>query len=464
MSNKKKILVSLIITLMLLTITIVSNAASDGVITGETVKLREEPSMDGSLVTLLSVDNKVEVLGKDGEWYHIKYEDYEGYVYQDYVDVEGEVENETNDTNSTSNTSSENEVSENNTTSNETTTNTTSESEETQPEESQNEQSNEDIIGEEKIISENVELKILPLINSDVLGNIKKNATVTVQDEVNDWLYVYTDDLAGWIRKDKLSDKKTSNSSKNEDQESSDNKDESYTAYVDASSVNVRERASSNSDVVTTLSTNEKVTVESVENGWASVTTEDGTKGYISNEYLSKEEVKVTNRSADVERPTLSNQTSTQTSTKSEKSSSKSSSNTTKSDTTAKSDEKTTSSSSSSSKGTQVVSYAKKYLGASYVYGGDGPNSFDCSGFTQYVYKKFDVSLPHSASGQQSYGKAVSKSNLKQGDLVFFTGHVGIYVGNNKFIHAANPSKGVVITSLSNSYYKKNYITARRIF
>ena len=110
MSNKKKILVSLIITLMLLTITIVSNAASDGVITGETVKLREEPSMDGSLVTLLSVDNKVEVLGKDGEWYHIKYEDYEGYVYQDYVDVEGEVENETNDTNSTSNTSSENEV------------------------------------------------------------------------------------------------------------------------------------------------------------------------------------------------------------------------------------------------------------------------------------------------------------------------------------------------------------------
>ena len=188
MSNKKKILVSLIITLMLLTITIVSNAASDGVITGETVKLREEPSMDGSLVTLLSVDNKVEVLGKDGEWYHIKYKDYEGYVYQDYVDVEDEVENETN---STSNTSSENEVSENNTTSNET-TNTTSESKETQTEENQSEQTNENIIGKEKIVSENVELKILPLINSDVLGNIKMNATVTVQDEINDWVYVYT--------------------------------------------------------------------------------------------------------------------------------------------------------------------------------------------------------------------------------------------------------------------------------
>lgn len=458
MSNKKKILVSLIITLMLLTITIVSNAASDGVITGETVKLREEPSMDGSLVTLLSVDNKVEVLGKDGEWYHIKYKDYEGYVYQDYVDVEDEVENETN---STSNTSSENEVSENNTTTNETTTNTTSESEETQTEENKSEETTEALVGTEKFLIEDIELKILPLINSDVLGNVKKNVTVTVQDEINDWVYVYTDDLAGWLRKDKLSDKESNNSSNDNDKENSDeNNDESYTAYVDASSVNVREKASSSSEVVTTLSTNEKVTVESVEKGWAKVKTEDGTKGYISNEYLSKEKVKVTNRSGDVERPTITKQTSTE----NKKTPSKPNNSTSKSSTTSKSDKKTTSSSSSSNKGTQVVSYAKKYLGASYVYGGDGPNSFDCSGFTQYVYKKFGVSLPHSASAQQSYGKAVSKSNLKQGDLVFFTGHVGIYVGNNKFIHAANPSKGVVITSLSDSYYKKNYITARRIF
>ena len=99
MSNKKKILVSLIITILIVTITMVSNAASDGVITGETVKLREEPSMEGKLVTLLSVDNKVEVLGKDGEWYHIKYKEYEGYVFQDYVEVEEEVENETNEIN-----------------------------------------------------------------------------------------------------------------------------------------------------------------------------------------------------------------------------------------------------------------------------------------------------------------------------------------------------------------------------
>ena len=91
-----------------------------------------------------------------------------------------------------------------------------------------------------------------------------------------------------------------------------------------------------------------------------------------------QEKVKVTNRSGDVERPTITKQTSTE----NKKTSSKPNNSTSKSSTTSKSDKKTTSSSSSSNKGTQVVSYAKKYLGASYVYGGDGPNSFDCSGFT----------------------------------------------------------------------------------
>lgn len=450
MSNKKKILVSLIITILIVTITMVSNAASDGVITGETVKLREEPSMEGKLVTLLSVDNKVEVLGKDGEWYHIKYKEYEGYVFQDYVEVEEEVENETNSSNtsnSTENNTSENEVSENNTTSNETSSTAVNETAQNE-ENSETQENNSEVVGTEQYITEDVNLKILPLINSDTLKSVKKGVKVTVQDDLNNWVYVYTEDSAGWIRKDKLSSDKTE---KDEENKSDENKAKSYTAYVDASSVNLREKASSNSEILKTLTTNAKVTVEKVEGDWASVTTSDGTKGYISNEYLSKTKVKETNRSGNVERePLKTEQENTETKKETTKDRAKKENNST--------------TSSSSNKGKEVVSYAKKYLGSKYVYGGDGPNSFDCSGFTQYVYKKFGVSLPHSASGQQAYGKKVSKSNLKQGDLVFFTSHVGIYVGNNKFIHAANPSKGVVITSLSDSYYKKNYITARRIF
>ena len=126
-------------------------------------------------------------------------------------------------------------------------------------------------------------------------------------------------------------------------------------------------------------------------------------------------------------------------------------------------EEKQTASTGTSGKGSDVCSYAKKYLGSSYVYGGTSPSGFDCSGFTQYVYKNFGVSLNRTAESQASNGTAVSKSNLQAGDLVIFTSHVGIYLGDGTFIHAANPKKGVVITSMSDSYYTKNYITARRV-
>ena len=88
------------------------------------------------------------------------------------------------------------------------------------------------------------------------------------------------------------------------------------------------------------------------------------------------------------------------------------------------------------------MAYAKQYLGCPYVYGAAGSKSFDCSGFTMYVYKHFGISLPHGATSQSRYGTKVSKSNLKAGDIVFLTdyetgvgiGHCGIYIGNGNFI------------------------------
>ena len=116
-----------------------------------------------------------------------------------------------------------------------------------------------------------------------------------------------------------------------------------------------------------------------------------------------------------------------------------------------------------------VVAYAKNYLGVKYVYGGSSPKGFDCSGFTVYVFKHFGISLSRTATGQYKYGSSVSKSNLQTGDLVFFKGsgkaigHVGIYVGGGSFIHASSPGDVVKITSLSDSYYVRNYVGARRI-
>lgn len=125
---------------------------------------------------------------------------------------------------------------------------------------------------------------------------------------------------------------------------------------------------------------------------------------------------------------------------------------------------------SSSAKGSKVVAEAKKHLGVKYVWGGSSPSQgFDCSGYIRYVYGKMGVSLPHSSiSMHNNYGTPVSKSNLKQGDLVFFitnkvsTSHVGIYIGNNEFISAT--SKGITIANLNSSYWGPKYNGANRIF
>lgn len=115
-----------------------------------------------------------------------------------------------------------------------------------------------------------------------------------------------------------------------------------------------------------------------------------------------------------------------------------------------------------------VCKTARSLLGKAYVYGATGPNSFDCSGFTQYVYKKCGKSIPRTSSSQYASANKVSKSNLRAGQLVFFSGsgggssvgHVGIYVGDNTIIHAANSSTGVITSSLNSSYYSSHYIGA----
>ena len=125
----------------------------------------------------------------------------------------------------------------------------------------------------------------------------------------------------------------------------------------------------------------------------------------------------------------------------------------------------------SSSEGKEVVEFAKKYLGYKYVAGGSSPSTgFDCSGFTTYVFRNFGVSLNRSSKDQIKNGTAVSKSNLQLGDIVIFKnqgktaiGHVGIYIGNGNFIHAANKKEGVVITALSSRYYSQRYVGARRV-
>ena len=119
-----------------------------------------------------------------------------------------------------------------------------------------------------------------------------------------------------------------------------------------------------------------------------------------------------------------------------------------------------------------ILINAKKHLGEDYVWGGTTPGGFDCSGYMQYIYKKEGVGIPRTANQQSKVGKEVSRFNLKKGDLLFFltdksrnipVTHVGMYIGNDKFIHAASKKKGIIITSFNKSRYSKLFVKATRI-
>ncbi|MFC4777775.1 C40 family peptidase [Paenibacillus sp. GCM10023252] len=126
----------------------------------------------------------------------------------------------------------------------------------------------------------------------------------------------------------------------------------------------------------------------------------------------------------------------------------------------------------SSSIASKITATGKQYLGVRYKFGAKTgiTSSFDCSSFTQYVYRKNGISLPRSSKQQAKSGKYVSKSNLRAGDLVFsdtnrdgVINHVSIYIGNGKLLHTYRVGIGVTISTFKGSTWDRTYVTARRV-
>ena len=116
--------------------------------------------------------------------------------------------------------------------------------------------------------------------------------------------------------------------------------------------------------------------------------------------------------------------------------------------------------------GARAARYARRLLGVPYRYGGDSPRSgFDCSGLVRYVFGHFGLELPHSSYADFDLGRGVPRAGLRPGDLVFFDGlgHVGLYVGSGRFIHAPHSGATVRITSMSDPWYSARYAGARRV-
>ena len=119
-----------------------------------------------------------------------------------------------------------------------------------------------------------------------------------------------------------------------------------------------------------------------------------------------------------------------------------------------------------------LLNYAKYFKGGKYVWGGTTPEGFDCSGYVQYLYKKHGINLPRTAWSQSKKGIPVDLAHLQKGDLLFFltdkkrgipVTHVGIYLGNGEFIHAASKKKGIIISPITHGHYRKCFVKARRV-
>ena len=242
-----------------------------------------------------------------------------------------------------------------------------------------------------------------------VIGSLSKGSKVEVISTSNGWSKIKYNGQTGYVSSKYLSSSTPESST-------------TTTKYVNASSLNVRSGASTSYSVIGNLSKGSKVEVISTSNGWSKIKY-NGQTGYVSSKYLSS----------------------------------------------TTSDNNSNSTSASVSK---VISLAKSLLGKPYVWGAQGPSSFDCSGYTYYVLKNAaNITIPRVSKDQSKHGTSVSKSNLRVGDLIFFdtsgandgnVSHVGIYLGNNEFIHASS-SKGKVVISQMSSYYNGAFVNARRV-
>lgn len=468
---KKAIAIGAIMLIIFASSVTIAVTKTKGKVVTETLRLRKEASLESTVLDLLSKDDEVEIIAEEGDWYKVNFKTYTGYVSKEYIskndDSEGSTNSKQEDNKNEDNKSEDNKDEKNNDENkNQTPTN-------------ENNEKNKSLVNKQAMTNSDLNVYILPLINSNIIGSLKQDTKVDIVNITGLWAYIKTENITGWIRVDKISvtdsndtqNNNTNNQNKdnpeqttnqnNPENQTNNQKDNNETTttsnekeytpknyYIKSSAVNIRSKSTTSSDVVTTLTQNTQVKVVGEEGDWYKVEV-NGKSGYILKSLLSASKVEVTSRSSNQDRSSNNTETKKQTSTN----------NTEQQATTY-----------NSSKGEEIIVYAKKYLGCKYVYGGSGPSTFDCSGFTMYVYKHFGYSMGHSAVTQAGLGKYVSKSNLQPGDLVIFNnsantsiGHVGIYVGGGNFIHASSGGGRIMISSLSGSYYKARYVTARRI-
>lgn len=434
MAKKRKIIIFFSLIFVL---TGIKSFATTGTVSAPSgLVLRETASKSSNPITTVNDKETVEIVETLDEWYKVKYNESEGFLYKQYVNVEEEKNEEVE-------IEKKNEKTENEEIAVEENTETTQELTTTEN----------NIFPKEATITQTAKVYVMPSITSTVMNNIETGTNITITKGVNSWLYVSFENGSGWIRKSFISSETVENpveeaqeneeepkeqeNTKQEEPKVSEQQYESKKGYINVStSANLRETASTSAKIITTLTTNTGITIIGEEGDWYKITYENYT-GYISKSLVS--DTPVTTSRGNIDRT----------------------------QNTEKVEESVTPSYSGDG---NIASTAQQYIGYSYVYGGSTPDGFDCSGFTQYICGLCGYSINRTASSQFYNGEEVSRDNLQAGDLIFFNntsdgsiGHVGIYIGGGTIVHAANSRRGVTTDTINSGYYNTYYYGARRL-
>ena len=280
--------------------------------------------------------------------------------------------------------------------------------------------------------------------DGEILGKLYNNSIGTVNGEENGWYQITSGSVTGYVKSEfvVVGDAALIQSAG------------TRYATVNTTTLFVRSQPTTESSVIYMLPEGDDlVALDESNEGWVKVSTEAG-EGYVSSEFVTMSTEYVHAESKAEEEARLAAEEAARKAADAAaqaavKGSSKGSSST------------ASGSYSSSSSGQAVVSYASQFLGNPYVYGGTSlTNGTDCSGFVMGVYGHFGVGLSHSSSAMRSAGYGVSSSDMQIGDIVCYSGHVGIYAGGGKIINAATESTGITYTNV-------NYapiLAVRRIF
>ena len=268
-----------------------------------------------------------------------------------------------------------------------------------------------------------------PSTSNSVVGKVYKGNKVEIIESSNGWHKIkLSNGNSGWASGSYIN-VTTSNNSSSANNSNTSNESTGKIGTVTASTLNIRSGAGTKYSVVTKASKGSKVEILESSNGWYKVKLSNGKIGWGSGSYISVTTSNNSNSNSNTENTTPSQ-----------------------------------------NKVETVVNLAYAQLGKPYVWGAEGPNSFDCSGLIHYVYKQAGVSMPRSSKEQSNVGTKINKSDLQSGDLIFSStdgtggvSHVAIYVGNGEMIHAPRTGKNVEKVSINNSYWSKAYLYAKRV-